>query len=56
MGLIILDELTLRLQQFFRDDMLALNAAHKPDTNKSFRHVAYRQYVLLEHGELAQGD
>jgi hypothetical protein len=56
MGLIVLDELTLRLQQYFRDDMLALNAANESDANKSFRHAAYRQYVLWVHGQLAQGD
>ena len=56
MGLVITDPLTLHIQQTYRNDVFAHQAVDVEDTNRSFRHAAYRQYVLWIHGRLQRDD
>ena len=40
----------LHLQMRYREDILVMN---NPRNNENFRHAAYRQYVLWQHGLVA---
>ena len=55
MELTVLDELTLHIQQIYRDDIFALDAESLEDTHKGFRHAAYRQFTNWIHGKLGEG-
>ena len=50
----MLDEGILALGRAMRNDMLAINDAET--YSKANRHQGYRQYILLEHGKLGEGD
>lgn len=50
---LILDGNVLDIAMRYREDILVLN---HPRNNENFRHTAYRQYVLWQHGRLGQGN
>jgi hypothetical protein len=50
---IVLDANVLEIQMRYREDILAM-AHHR--NNENFRHAAYRQFVLWQHGKLGKGD
>ena len=50
---IVLDANVLEIQMRYREDVLAM-AHHR--NNENFRHAAYRQFVLWQHGKLGKGD
>lgn len=50
---LVLDGNVLDLAMRYREDVLALDHARN---NENFRHTAYRQYVLWQHGRLGQGN
>lgn len=50
---LVLDGNVLDLAMRYREDVLALD---HPRNNENFRHAAYRQYVLWQHGRLGQGN
>ena len=57
--LLILEETVLRLANNYRQDVFALGIEEQEeieDRNRSFRHSAYRQYVLWRHGDLGAGN
>ena len=54
--LLILDEAVLNLQQLYRNDLFALHAVTIDDVNKSYRHAAYRRFVLCQFGRLTVSD
>ena len=56
MRLMVTDPLTLTIQQTFRNDVFAQQAVDLDDTNRAFRHAAYRQYVLWVFGRLQRDD
>ena len=56
MDLLILDESVLNLQQLYRRDIFALEAEELEDVRKAFRHAAYRQFILWQHGRLGEGN
>ena len=56
MGLLVTDPLALHLQQTFRNDVFAHQAETVEDTNRAFRHAAYRQYILWVFGRLQKDD
>jgi hypothetical protein len=47
------DANALDLAMQYREDMLALNEVRN---NENFRHAAYRQFVLWQHGHLGRGN
>ena len=49
----ILDGNVLDIAMRYREYFLALDHARN---NEHFRHTAYRQFVLLQHGKLGQGN
>lgn len=55
MDFLILDPHVLHMQQVFRNDVYALHAVTIQDTNKAFRHAAYRQYVMWQYGRQGEG-
>lgn len=50
---LVLDGNVLELAMRYREDVLVLNNAR---SNENFRHAAYRQYVLWQHGRLGRGN
>ena len=56
MNLVVLHPFTLHLQQRFRNDIFARDAQAPQDINKSFRHAAYRQFILWVYGRLHRED
>ena len=50
---LVLDGNVLDIAMRYREDVLALD---HPRNNENFRHTAYRQYVLWQHGRLGQGN
>ena len=50
---LILDGNVLDIAMRYREDMVALNNTRN---NESFRHAAYRQFVLWQHGLLGKGN
>lgn len=50
---LILDGNVLDIAMRYREDMMALNNTRN---NESFRHAAYRQFVLWQHGRLGKGN
>ena len=50
---LVLDPNVLDLAMRFRKEPLVLDNNRN---NKNFRHAAYRQYVLWQHGRLARGN
>ena len=50
---LVLDGNVLELQMRYREDVLVLDN-HR--NNENFRHAAYRQYVLWQHGRLGRGN
>jgi len=56
---LILDPQVLNLNMLYRADVLAIQNIGQDDPrakNKSFRHAAYRQYVLWQYGRLRRGE
>ena len=49
----IIDAIVLELAVRYREDVLVLKNVRN---NKNFRHAAYRQYVLWQHGKLERGN
>ncbi|KAH3838412.1 hypothetical protein DPMN_111821 [Dreissena polymorpha] len=52
MQLMVTDTMALHIQQTF----FALQAESVEDSNRAFRHAAYRQYVLWMYGQLERSD
>ncbi|CAB4042516.1 Hypothetical predicted protein, partial [Paramuricea clavata] len=50
---IVLDGNILDVAMRYMEDMLAME---NPRNNENFRHAAYRQFVLWQHGRLGQGN
>lgn len=50
---LVLDANVLDLAMRYREDVLVLD---HPRNNLNFRHAAYRQHVLWQHGRLGQGN
>ncbi|CAB4012049.1 Hypothetical predicted protein [Paramuricea clavata] len=50
---IVLDPNILDIAMRYKEDVLAME---HPRNNENFRHTAYRQFVLWQHGRLGQGD
>ena len=50
---LVLDANVLHLAMQYREDVLVLDNVRN---NEQFRHAAYRQYVLWQHGRLGQGN
>ena len=50
---LVLDGNVLDIAMRYREDVLALDD-HR--NNENFRHMAYRQYILWQHGRLGQGN
>ncbi|XP_028395416.1 uncharacterized protein LOC114519475 [Dendronephthya gigantea] len=50
---LILDGNVLEISMRYREDVLVLNNVRN---NENFRHAAYRQYVLWQHGRLGRGN
>ena len=51
--LIVLNGNVLDIAMRYREDVLALD---HPRNNENFRHMAYRQFILWQHGRLGQGN
>lgn len=50
---LVLDAEVLDIAIRYREDVLVLE---NPRNNENFRHAAYRQYILWQHGRLGQGN
>ena len=50
---LVLDANVLDIAMRYREDVLVLNNVRN---NENFRHAAYRQYVLWQHGHLGRGN
>ena len=50
---LVLDGNVLELSMRHREDVLVLNNNRN---NENFRHAAYRQYILWQHGQLGRGN
>ena len=50
---LVLDPNVLDLAMRYREDVLVLGNVRN---NENFRHAAYRQYVLWQHGRLGRGN
>lgn len=50
---LVLDSNVLHLAMQYREDVLVLDNVRN---NEQFRHAAYRQYLLWQHGRLGQGN
>ena len=50
---LIVDANVLDIAMRYREDVLVLNNVR---SNENFRHAAYRQYVLWQHGHLGRGN
>lgn len=50
---LVLDGNVLEIAMRYREDVLVLNNVRN---NENFRHAAYRQYVLWQHGRLGRGN
>ncbi|XP_028408628.1 P2X purinoceptor 7-like [Dendronephthya gigantea] len=50
---VVLNGNVLEIAMRYREDVLVLNNVRN---NQSFRHAAYRQYVLWQHGRLGRGN
>ena len=51
--LVVLNGNVLDIAMRYREDVFALD---HPRNNENFRHMAYRQYILWQHGRLRQGN
>ena len=51
--LVVLNGNVLDISMRYREDVFALD---HPRNNENFRHMAYRQYILWQHGRLGQGN
>ena len=51
----VLERIVLVVAQRYREDVFALQNAQE-DEHRAFRHAAYRQFVLWQHGRLGQGN
>ena len=51
--LLVLDGNVLEIAMRYREDVLVLDNVRN---NENFRHAAYRQYVLWQHGRLGRGN
>ena len=51
--LVVLNGNVLDIAMRYREDVFALD---HPRNNENFRHMAYRQYILWQHGRLGQGN
>ena len=50
---LVLDGNVLDIAMRYREDVLVMD---HPRNNENFRHAAYRQYVLWQHGRLGRGN
>ena len=50
---LVLDGNVLDIAMRYREDVLVLD---NPRNSENFRHAAYRQYILWQHGRLGQGN
>jgi hypothetical protein len=50
---LVLDGNVLDIAMRYREDVLVLDNARN---NENFRHAAYRQYIIWQHGRLGQGN
>jgi hypothetical protein len=50
---LVLDGNVLDIAMRYREDVLVV---HPQRNNENFRHAAYRQYVLWQHGRLGRGN
>jgi hypothetical protein len=48
---LVLDGNVLNLEMLYREDVLVMD---QPRNNDNFRHTAYKQYVLWQHGRLGK--
>ena len=53
---VVLDPQVLAIGQRYRNEMLGRHGQQIDNYNKTMRHSAYRNFVLLRHGRLGAGD